>query len=58
MEKRQVTKMRAELSLEGNVWQLQSGDTPMVTAAACHADPAAERHISYPVILQDGQRIG
>jgi hypothetical protein len=42
MEERKVTEVRAKLSLEGNVWQLQGGDAAVVTAAACHADPAAK----------------
>jgi hypothetical protein len=58
MEEREVTEVRAELSLEGNVRQLQSGDTLEVTAAASHTDPAAERHITCPVLRQDGPRIG
>jgi hypothetical protein len=58
MEEREVTEVRAELSLKGNVLQHQGGDTPVVTAAACHAHPAAERHVACPVIPQDGRRIG
>lgn len=59
-EKRNVTKVRAELSLERNVWQFQGGDAlpPAAVAAARDTHPPAERRSGGPIAGKDVVRIG
>jgi hypothetical protein len=48
----------ADLSLERNIRQNQSGDALLPAPAARYADPAAEGYLLSPVVLKDAERVG
>jgi hypothetical protein len=56
-EKREVTEMRRDLSLEGHVGQNQSRDA-LPAAAARDANPSAEGCIVSPAVGNDAKRVG
>jgi hypothetical protein len=56
-EKREVTEMRRDLSLEGHVGQNQSRDA-LPAAAARNANPSAEGCIVSPAVGNDAKRVG
>uniref|UniRef100_A0A0D9XVK4 Uncharacterized protein n=1 Tax=Leersia perrieri TaxID=77586 RepID=A0A0D9XVK4_9ORYZ len=56
-KEREVTEVRAELSLQGNACQLHSSDS-LPLLAASDAYPPAELRAGGPVSAKDAERIG